>query len=162
MNKKLFFSFVLLLSSVLFFSACNDDDDDAKKPSFAGTYSGKLSVSLLGGAPTEYDQDIILSGDGGHYLLKLENFNFTDEISVPLITIPASITDEGKVSGSVKDAELNIDFGEGTAAAITAESITLSGNVANQKADLAIGVLAPLTPGADPIKMDITFKGDKQ
>lgn len=158
MNKKLFFN-LAFLCFVLVFSACKNDDE---KISFAGTYSGKLDVSLAGGPSQSFEQKIVLTGAENTYHLKLENFNFTDEISVPVIEIPANITEEGKVTGSVQDMELSINFGESTGMSITAESITLSGNITNENATLNILVKAPLTPGATPIDMDIKFSGKKQ
>ena len=151
MKKNLLF--LLMAFVTLNFAACSDDDD--KKEDLSGTYKGKLTVLVGTTTMSELDNQSIdlIRTDDTHYTLKLENFKFNENITVPLIQVNTTIAENGTITGSASDITV---FGELKA------DVTVSGSVISNKADLNINVTAPLAESADPIQMTVKFNGTKQ
>ncbi len=156
MRKNLW---LLVVAALLFiFAACSDDKDDKDiAGEIAGTYAGTITVTQEDGSkmgdPME-NQKIYITRKGNNQVdLELKDFQFGD-VPVGALTVPAvEVADNGLVAGNASQVSV-------MGGAIKA-GLKVSGTIKDNKADLLIIVEAPLVPGGESIKMNVTFKGTK-
>lgn len=156
MRKNLWLGVVAVLLFVLA-ACCDDKDDKDVAGEIAGTYVGTITVTQEDGRemgdPME-NQKIYITRKGNNQVdLELKDFQFGD-VPVGTLTIFAvEVANNGLVAGNASQVPVM----GGTIKA----DLKVSGTVKEDKADLLIIVDAPVVPGGESVKMNVTFKGTK-
>lgn len=168
--KKIFYTLTLALLATLSFTSCSDDDDNKtpETPTMAGTYSGKITLTIAG--QYNYDADIqivITENTDGSLNLTYPQYQLSEtmmgDLTLGSYTIKniawdeaknayyRNYSDDGLKQHFQSTQGMNNDYPLGNLSEIT---ITKTN-------DGGIKIVNPFKLGAMPLPISATFEGKK-
>lgn len=155
MKKNLLLLFALVCSISLF-TACSDDDDPVvpKASDLAGTYTGTLTLTLMGSStamPDPVSIDVVAEDDN-HVTVSLSNFELTEGVPLNIEVDKCAVAWNDNVASLSGSKELSLDLFPGMPL-----PTTVTGTVNGSEINLDIQVTDAPVVGT----VGVTFEGTK-